>query len=89
MSCFINFRSLRDLGSNYVVAETNGGYFSNAVLNFDTDTAGRTVANLTLHDPQKNFRGQIWGHNDPALLARVVEQICGTKQVSNRLLVLT
>lgn len=86
MSCVSNVlrfttdRSLVALGTNYAAAESEQD-LANAALNFDMDAAGRAALHLILTDVQRNFNGQEWGHNGPELIARVLQNMCGTKHV--------
>jgi hypothetical protein len=58
------------------------GYIASGALNFGMDTAGRVAAHLCLRDIQRNFRGDSWDQNGPAVITRVLENLCGTKRVS-------
>ena len=75
------YRSLVEIGTNYAVAESEL-YMGSAVLNFDMGTAGRRAIDLLLTDVQKNFDGELWTQNGPAVLDRVLHVMCGTKHVS-------
>jgi hypothetical protein len=78
---FIYDRPLDPLGTNYAGTQY-GNYIASGALNFDMDTAGRVAAHLCLRDIQRNFQGHSWDQNGPAVIKRVLENLCGTKHVS-------
>jgi hypothetical protein len=74
-------RPLAQLGTNYAGAQYDG-YIASGALNFDVDIAGRVAAHLCVRDIQRNFQGYSWDQNGPAVITRVLENLCGTKRVS-------
>ncbi|XP_021938491.1 lactosylceramide 4-alpha-galactosyltransferase-like isoform X2 [Zootermopsis nevadensis] len=78
---FVILKSLDALGRNYVGAQSPG-YIASGALDFAMDTPGRTVAHLCLRDILRNFQGQSWAQNGPAVITRVLELICGTKTIN-------
>lgn len=79
---FVFRKSLAPLGTNYAGAQYDG-YIASGALNFDMDTAGRVAAHLCLRDIERNFQGYSWDQNGPAVITRVLENLCGTKRVAN------
>lgn len=36
---------------------------------------------MCIEDLRKNFRGDNWGNNGPGVITRVLQKLCGTKNV--------
>ncbi|XP_017881402.1 lactosylceramide 4-alpha-galactosyltransferase-like [Ceratina calcarata] len=52
-------------------------------IGFSGSTLGRRVADICINDLRNNFRGDIWGHNGPGVITRMLENLCSTKNVWN------
>ena len=76
-------RSLDALGTNYVGLESPGAVGS-SVLSFAWDGVGHTVAGRCVEELRTNFRGDIWAHNGPGLITRVLLKMCNCSRVSHR-----
>ena len=76
-------RSLEALGTNYVVLESPDTVGS-SVLDFAWDGVGHTVASRCVEELKTNFREDIWGHNGPGLITRVLLKMCNCSRVSQR-----
>ncbi|XP_034100891.2 lactosylceramide 4-alpha-galactosyltransferase-like [Drosophila albomicans] len=77
----IMFQSLEDEVPNFMGAETNTS-IGNSVLGLEPDGFGHMVAELLLNDFQRNYLGNVWAHNGPKLLVRMMTRICGTNDVN-------
>jgi hypothetical protein len=82
-ACCESNRSLDALGSNYVGLESPENVGS-SVLNFAWDAIGHRVADTCVEELRSNFRGDIWTHNGPELIARVLQRMCNSSNVSRR-----
>jgi lactosylceramide 4-alpha-galactosyltransferase len=78
----VSNRSLDALGANYVGLESPD-VVGSSVLNFAWDSVGHTVAGSCVEELRANFRGDIWGHNGPELITRVLLKMCNSSRVSN------
>ena len=76
-------RSLDVLGTNYVSLESSGTVGS-SVLSFSWDGMGHAVADSCVEELRTNFRGDIWTHNGPELVTRVLLKTCNFSSVSHR-----
>lgn len=54
------------------------------VIGFDTSMTGRRMANECIQEIRNNFRGDLWNHNGPGVITRILKKICSTKNVSIR-----
>ena len=79
----VSYRSLDALGTNYVALESPK-LAASGVLNFACDGIGHEVADGCMEELRTNFRGDIWVHNGPELVSRVLLKICKCSSVSNR-----
>jgi lactosylceramide 4-alpha-galactosyltransferase len=79
----VSNRSLDALGTNYVGLESSE-IVGSSVLNFDWDGMGYAVADRCVKELRANFRGDIWGHNGPELITRVIQHMCKCSRVSHR-----
>jgi hypothetical protein len=79
----VSYRSLDALGSNFVSLESPE-LVANGVLNFACDGIGHEVADSCMEELRTNFRGDIWVHNGPDLVSRVLLKICNCSSVSHR-----
>ncbi|KAH8377220.1 hypothetical protein KR093_004324 [Drosophila rubida] len=77
----IMFRSFENEVPNFMGAETNTS-IGNSVLGLEPDGFGHMMAELLLNDFQRNYLGNVWAHNGPKLLVRMMTQLCGTKDVN-------
>ena len=75
-------RSLDALGTNYVCLESPYDVGS-SVLSFAWDGLGHTVAGNCVEQLRTNFRGDIWTHNGPGLITRVLLEKCKCSNVSH------
>ncbi|KAG5675819.1 hypothetical protein PVAND_005690 [Polypedilum vanderplanki] len=64
---------------NYAGAESNK-FVAVGIINFEGES-GHEIADMCLRDLLKNFNGEDWGNNGPGVLTRVLQKICGTKDV--------
>lgn len=77
----VMLKSLEQLGSDYLVAESNtsvsssGVYFSSNSSN--NDGLGHKFAEMCLQELAINFKGSSWNRNGPGLLTRVLHKWCG------------
>ncbi|PSN40797.1 hypothetical protein C0J52_07184 [Blattella germanica] len=78
---FIIVRSLDDLGSNFVGAQSHN-YIASGALNFRTEGVGQVVAHLCIRDLEKNFKGTVWGMNGPDVITRVLKSLCGKSEIN-------
>jgi hypothetical protein len=79
----VSNRSLDALGTNYVGLESSDTVGS-SVLNFAWDGVGHAVADMCVEELRTNFRGDIWIHNGPGLITRVLQGMCNCSSVSHR-----
>jgi hypothetical protein len=79
----VSNRSLHTLGTNYVGLESPVNVGS-SVLNFAWDGMGHAVAESCVEELRVNFRGDIWIHNGPDLITRVLQKMCNCSLVSHR-----
>lgn len=54
------------------------------IIGFDASMIGRRMANECIQEIRSNFRGDIWSHNGPGVITRILKKICSTKNVSTR-----
>ena len=54
-----------------------------SVLSFAWDGVGHTVAGRCVEELRTNFRGDIWAHNGPGLITRVLLKMCNCSRVSH------
>jgi lactosylceramide 4-alpha-galactosyltransferase len=78
----VSNRSLAALGTNYVGLESQESAGS-CVLSFASDGIGHAVADSCVEELRTNFRGDIWVHNGPGLITRVLLKICKCSRVSH------
>ena len=76
-------RSLDALGTNYVGLES-ADTAGSSVLSFAWDGMGHAVADSCVEELRANFRGDIWAHNGPGLVTRVLLKMCSFSRVSHR-----
>ncbi|XP_069685761.1 lactosylceramide 4-alpha-galactosyltransferase-like [Periplaneta americana] len=77
----ILLKSLEGLSSNYVGVESSDNLAS-GVLNFATEGVGHDVATQCVEELRTNFRGDIWIHNGPGLITRVMLRMCDCYEVT-------
>jgi lactosylceramide 4-alpha-galactosyltransferase len=77
----VSDRSLDKLGTNYVGLESEN-LVANSVMSFASSGIGHEVAERCLQEIRTNFRGDIWIHNGPGLITRVLLNMFNTIQVS-------
>ncbi|XP_026299591.1 lactosylceramide 4-alpha-galactosyltransferase isoform X4 [Apis mellifera] len=51
------------------------------VIGFDTSMTGRRMANECIQEIRNNFRGDLWNHNGPGVITRILKKICSTKNI--------
>lgn len=51
------------------------------VIGFGMDTLGRRVADASVRDLKRNFKGNVWGNNGPGVITRILQKLCDTKYV--------
>ncbi|XP_075973600.1 lactosylceramide 4-alpha-galactosyltransferase-like [Anticarsia gemmatalis] len=73
-------KSFDDLVPNWAAREHDLSVGS-SVLSFSNDALGKFVAEVALRDFKENYRGDIWNHNGPGVVTRVLSKICNTKTV--------
>jgi hypothetical protein len=78
---FVWNRSLDELGNDYVGVESQFSVAS-CVLSFSSSGIGHVVADRCVEELRTNFRGNIWGHNGPGLITRVLLKMCNSANVS-------
>ena len=76
-------RSLDALGTNYVSLESPETVGS-SVLSFAWDGMGHALAGSCVEELRANFRGNIWAHNGPGLVTRMLLKMCNCSRVSYR-----
>jgi lactosylceramide 4-alpha-galactosyltransferase len=79
----VSNRSLDALGTNYVGVDPPD-HVGSSVLNFGWDGVGHAVADMCVEELRTNFRGDIWIHNGPGLITRVLLEKCNCSSVSYR-----
>jgi hypothetical protein len=79
----VSNRSLDALGTNYACVEQTG-VVAAGLMNFGLDGMGRAVADMCLEELRTNFRRDIWTHNGPGLITRVLQKMCNCSSVSHR-----
>lgn len=79
----MSIRSLDALGTNYVGLESPE-IAGSSVLSFAWDGMGHAVAGSCVEELRANFRGDIWAHNGPGLVTRVLLKMCNCSRVSHR-----
>jgi hypothetical protein len=79
----VSNRSLDALGTNYVGLESTDTAGS-SVLSFAWDGMGHAVADSCVDELRENFRGNVWAHNGPGLVTRVLLKRCNGSRVSYR-----
>ncbi|XP_067005172.2 lactosylceramide 4-alpha-galactosyltransferase [Anabrus simplex] len=52
-----------------------------AVLNFAHDGVGHEMVTACLEDLRTQFRGDIWGHNGPGVITRLLRKVCGVHEI--------
>jgi lactosylceramide 4-alpha-galactosyltransferase len=79
----VSDRPLDPLGNNYVGLESNATAGS-SVLSLARTGVGHEVAASCVEELRTNFRGNVWAHNGPGLLTRVLLKMCNCSRVSQR-----
>ncbi|KAH8262901.1 hypothetical protein KR044_001769 [Drosophila immigrans] len=74
-------RSLAAEQPNFMGAETKTS-INNGVLGLEANGLGHLVAEHILIGFQKHYSGNIWAHNGPKLLVRVMTELCGTNKIT-------
>ncbi|XP_063240329.1 lactosylceramide 4-alpha-galactosyltransferase-like isoform X2 [Bacillus rossius redtenbacheri] len=64
---------------NFAGAESPSNVAVGAI-NMADDELGRRVANECVHDIKESFRGDVWGHNGPGVMTRVLKRLCGVNK---------
>ncbi|XP_063227602.1 uncharacterized protein LOC134533838 isoform X2 [Bacillus rossius redtenbacheri] len=77
---FIFVRSLDDLGMDFVVAERSN-WIANGAISFSAEGLGHAVVGRCLKELETHFDGNIWSHNGPALITKIVSMLCNTTLV--------
>lgn len=72
----ILLRPVDDLGLDFVCLESSG-QIGSAVLSFSTRETGRSYVRRCLEDVGGDYRGDLWAHNGPGAVTRLVEELCG------------
>ncbi|XP_064541177.1 lactosylceramide 4-alpha-galactosyltransferase-like isoform X2 [Drosophila montana] len=73
-------RSLENVPLNYVGAHDNIT-LGNAVISLEPTGKGHEIAELFLRDYETNYNGKAYVKNEPALVTRVVKNLCGNDLV--------
>lgn len=76
----VMLRSMEELPPNYTGAESNT-HLAAGIMNFDSEGFGHEVAYQCLQNFQQTFDGSNWGNNGPGVITRVMQNICGTKNI--------
>ncbi|CAG9785959.1 unnamed protein product [Diatraea saccharalis] len=66
-----------DLSRNWAARESTTAVAAGAMA-FSRDSLGRSVAEATVRDIIRNYRGDVWGHNGPGVITRVLKEMCST-----------
>ncbi|XP_034098262.2 lactosylceramide 4-alpha-galactosyltransferase-like [Drosophila albomicans] len=77
----IVFRALEHDNPNFMGAEIKIS-IGNSVLGLAPDGFGHMLAELFLNDFQRNYLGNVWAHNGPRLMERIMSRLCGTSDVA-------
>lgn len=81
--CFFFFdRPIKYL-ANFAGAEDESQVAA-GIIGFDTSMIGRRMANECIQEIRSNFRGDIWNHNGPGVITRILKKICSTEKVSTK-----
>lgn len=78
----LTLKPLTPLGENFAGAETNKSIGS-SVVGFSRTGIGHEIASDCLKDLVRNFNGNIWNHNGPALLTRIISSWCQQELTEN------
>lgn len=76
----IVLKSLSNM-SNYAGAESEG-YIGSGIINFSYDTVGREMAVECAKEVSRTFDGNIWGHNGPGVITRILKKRCNASSTS-------
>ncbi|CAH2037131.1 unnamed protein product, partial [Iphiclides podalirius] len=74
-------RRFDTLASNWAARESDT-HVATGALAFSRDEVGRAVATAAAREIQTNFRGDLWGHNGPGVITRVLKRLCSTTNVT-------
>ncbi|KAH8376754.1 hypothetical protein KR093_001161 [Drosophila rubida] len=77
----VMLRSIEDVPPNYTGAESNT-HLAAGVMSLAPTGFGHEIAQSCLHDFMHNFDGSDWGNNGPGVITRVVQKLCGTKDIA-------
>ncbi|KAF5285511.1 hypothetical protein FQR65_LT13208 [Abscondita terminalis] len=71
----ISLKSLSDLPANFAALEDSSTVGS-AILAFSSNNSGHEFAQMCLEDLKDNFRGDVWIHNGPGVITRLLTKLC-------------
>ncbi|KAF5285512.1 hypothetical protein FQR65_LT13209 [Abscondita terminalis] len=71
----ISLKSLSDLPPNFAALEADDTVGS-AVLAFSSNGSGHEFAQMCLEDLKEDFRGDVWIHNGPGVITRLLTKLC-------------
>ncbi|KAL4704444.1 hypothetical protein ACJJTC_014376 [Scirpophaga incertulas] len=74
-------RPLYSLSRNWAARENEYSVAAGAMA-FSKDNVGRYIAEAAIRDIKRNYRGDVWGHNGPGVITRVLKKICSSGDVS-------
>ncbi|XP_028173012.1 lactosylceramide 4-alpha-galactosyltransferase-like [Ostrinia furnacalis] len=73
-------KPLGSLVKNWAARESGIAVAAGAMA-FSDDKVGRQVAEAAIRDIKWNYRGDVWGHNGPGVITRVLKNMCSTADV--------
>lgn len=75
----IMLKNIANIRPNFAAPES-GEIIANGVMNFQSQSFGHYIVDTILKDFMKNYREDLWGHNGPLCITRVlVKEICLVK----------
>ncbi|KOB69439.1 Uncharacterized protein OBRU01_17462, partial [Operophtera brumata] len=75
-------KPLDHLGRNWVARE-NGSNINNAVMNVAKDDLGKKFIGMVLNEVSSTYEPDLWQHNGPGALNRVLSEFCNTTSSEN------
>ncbi|KAJ8728397.1 hypothetical protein PYW08_016782 [Mythimna loreyi] len=74
-------KSLTPLGNNWV-AKQDSSFVNAAAIAISTDQLGRKLVEAVMNELKTTYRPDIWVHNGPGAITRVLRKMCTTKKLA-------
>ncbi|XP_013172035.1 PREDICTED: lactosylceramide 4-alpha-galactosyltransferase-like isoform X2 [Papilio xuthus] len=74
-------KRLDTLAANWAARESEF-YVGSSAIAFSLDSVGRSIAEAAISDLQNNFRHDLWSHNGPGVITRVLKMRCNTTDIT-------